>query len=108
MRINNWRVCIRNRRKWKELVEKERKSSNFLKLVAPHEEDEVSDTLFCGLVYRAFKNPRRKVPQRTVEVAQRCYCLHYFNFLFFHVYVATKCDNVRTMFIKVLQEMRVP
>jgi hypothetical protein len=28
MRINNWRDCIRNRRKWKEFVEKA-KTSNF-------------------------------------------------------------------------------
>ena len=28
MRINNWRDCIRNRRKWKKLVEKA-KTSNF-------------------------------------------------------------------------------
>jgi hypothetical protein len=37
MKITNWKDCIRNRIKWKKLVEK---AKNFSEVVAPQEEEE--------------------------------------------------------------------
>ena len=37
MKITNWKDCIRNRTKWKKLIEK---AKNFSEVVAPQEEEE--------------------------------------------------------------------
>jgi hypothetical protein len=42
MKITNWKDCIRDRTKWKTLVEK---AKNFFEVVAPQKEEEESEPI---------------------------------------------------------------
>jgi hypothetical protein len=57
MKITNWKDCIRNRTKWKKLVQK---AKNFSEVVAPQEEEEESSQclilLLEDLVYIRLKH----------------------------------------------------